>query len=358
MASLFYSMSGEGRGHATRVRAIVDVLRARHKISIFAPGDAYDLLQPAYKDSDVPVTSIPGLRFHYTAKHRLDPPRTIAAAGSYLWGFRRLIGEHVARMKEQRPDLILTDFEPSLPRAAKRCGIPFISINHQHFLIVNDLGMLPIHLQRHAYMMSLVVRSYYQGMARTVVSSFYFPPLKKGFEQVVQTGVILRPSVLATVPSRAGHLVAYLRRFAPDNVMEALRGLKMRVKVYGLGKRPDEEHLRYEEINEERFLADLGSAEALISTAGNQLVGEALYLGKPVFAMPETNNHEQFINAFFLAYEGTGDWEEIERVNTATLDRFLARVDEFRGRIQPERYNGTPAAVNAVEQFLERKKTS
>ncbi|MBI1289803.1 teichoic acid biosynthesis protein [bacterium] len=358
MARIFYSLSGEGRGHATRVRAVVDLLRDRHQITIFAPGDAYDLLGPAYAGTNVTVEQIPGLRFHYTAKHRLDTVATLGMAGRYLTGYHRLKAMLRARIRSEKADLVVTDFEPSLPRAAKECGVPFISLNHQHFLVVNDLSELPGWLRRHAWLMSLVVRSYYTGMARTIVSSFYFPPLRSGFKNVIQTGVILRPSVLTAPRGRSGHLVAYLRKFAPSNVLAALRETKMPVRVYGLGKRPDDGNLHFEEINESRFLADLGTCEALISTAGNQLVGEALYLGKPVYAMPEANNHEQYINAFYLAKERTGDWGELEELDAQRLDGFLARLDEYRSHIEPEKFNGTPLAIKGVEEFLAEKRLS
>jgi uncharacterized protein (TIGR00661 family) len=358
MARIFYSLSGEGRGHATRVRAIVDLLRDRHQVTIFAPGDAHDLLAPAYANSNVTVEKIPGLRFHYTAKHRLDTMATLGMAGRYLTGYHKLKSMLRARIRDEKADLVITDFEPSLPRSARECGVPFISLNHQHFLVVNDLSELPLALRRHAFLMSLVVRSYYSGMARTIVSSFYFPPLKPGFRNVIQTGVILRPSVVTAPRSRDGHLVAYLRKFAPVNVLNALREMKMPVRVYGLGKRPDDGNLHFEEINEARFLADLGTCEALISTAGNQLVGEALYLGKPVYAMPEANNHEQYINAFYLAKERTGDWGELEQLDAPRLGQFLSRLDEYRSHIQPEKFNGTPLAIRGVEEFLAEKQLS
>ncbi|CAN5277105.1 glycosyltransferase family protein [soil metagenome] len=345
-------MSGEGRGHATRVRAIVDALRDRHEIAIFAPGDAYELLAPAYANSEVRVEQIPGLRFFYTPKNRLDFLKTGAMAARYSLRFRSLLKRLTARLREGKPDLIITDFEPSLPRAAKRCGIPFISLNHQHFLIVNDLSALPRDLRRHAAYMALVVRSYYSGMARTIVSSFYFPPLKPQFKHVTQVGVILRPSVANAVRSRRGHYVAYLRKFAPDTVLTALKSLGAPVYVYGLGERASDENLSFKKISEENFVNDLASCEALISTAGNQLVGEALFLGKPVLAMPEHGNHEQFINAFFLREEETGDWLPLEKLDAAALASFISKLPDFRQRIVPEKYNGTPLALDAIEQFL------
>lgn len=352
MATIFYSLSGEGRGHATRVRAIVDALRNDHRMRIYAPGDAHHFLEPLYRNTDVPVTEIPGLRFFYTNEGRLDVPGTAVGNARYLLGFRRLQRYLMDEIAEHQPQVVLTDFEPALPRAARRSSVPFISLNHQHFLIVNDLSMLPVKLRRHAFFMRQVVSRYYRGQSLTIVSSFYFPPLKPQFQNVVQVGVILRPAVLAAKPSRQGHLVAYLRKFSSPAVLRALGECGLPVRVYGLGERPAKGLVEFLPINEQGFLDDLASCEALVCTAGNQLVGEALYLGKPVLAMPERNNQEQYINAFFLEREGTGEWVEMDQIDARVIGKFLARADEYRSRIDREKYHGNSLAIEAIHRFL------
>jgi len=353
MASIFISMSGEGRGHATRMRAIADELRAQHRITIFAPGDAHEIIEPAFRGSDIPVHEIPCLRFFYTPNGRLDTGRTVAGNAKYILGFRGLLRTLRMHIQQGKPDLIITDFEPALPRAARQCGVPYISLNHQHFLVVNDLSGLPAQLRRHAFLMSLVVRRYYSKQARTIVSSFYFPPIKPQYrDRVVQVGVILRPAVVATPRADEGHLVAYLRKFALPNVLDALRGCGRPVRLYGLGAKATDGNIEYREISEAGFLRDLGTCSALVTTAGNQLVGEALYLGKPVLAMPEPNNQEQYINAHFLREEGTGDWIDLDRLTPATLRGFTEKLDEYRSHIVPDKFNGNPLAIKTIEDFL------
>lgn len=78
------------------------------------------------------------------------------------------------------------------------------------------------------------------------------------------------------------------------------------VRMYGLGAQPRRGNLVFRDIDEHRFLEDLATCDAMISTAGNQLVGEALYLAKPVLVLPEARNFEQYINAHFLARSGAG----------------------------------------------------
>ena len=162
-------------------------------------------------------------------------------------------------LRRECPDLVITDFEPSLPRAALRCGIPFISLNHQHFLVANDLSKLPAPLRRSATFMGLIVGAYYSGQAETIVSSFYFPPLKPWYKHVKQIGVLLRPQILGACRERGKHLLAYIRKDAFPNVIEAFRQCGRPVRIYGLGNRPAEGNLDYRPIDDRAFVEDLAT---------------------------------------------------------------------------------------------------
>ncbi len=359
MAKIFMSMAGEGRGHATRIRALVEQLREDHEIALFAPEEAYRMLAPIYEGTDVRIVRIPGLVFHYNPNNRLDFSRTAMGAMRYLGGMAGLVRRLAGEIRRERPDLIVTDFEPALPRAAKRCNVPFVSVNHQHFLLINDLSELPAYLRRHAALMSLVVRAYYGGQAATVVSQFYFPPIKPRWQgRATLAGVLMRPEVLNAQRILGDHVCVYLRKFASENVLNALKTCGREVRIYGLGELPDDENLRFRPISNRRFLKDLASCQALISTAGNQLVGEALYLGKPVLALPEPNNYEQYINAFYLKKSGAGDWTEMETVTPEQVQHFLARLEIFHESIRPERLNGNQAALRVLARQLDARASS
>ncbi len=166
-------------------------------------------------------------------------------------------------------------------------------------------------------------------------------------------GALLRPEILAAPVESRGHLCVYLRKFAPGSLLEALCRSGRRARVYGLGEQPSRGALEFRPVSESGFLEDLASCDALVTTAGNQLVGEALYLRKPVFAMPESGNHEQYINAWFLRQMGAGDWAPLESVRADALGRFLERLDDFRARIRPERQNGNPAALRVIRRLLD-----
>ena len=352
MATLFYSLSGEGRGHATRVRAIVEELRRNHRIVIYAPGQAYDLLQPVYQESDVTVRHIPGLAFHYTRSHRLNPVRTGIKGLSYATRYAALSRRLRSDIERESPDLAITDFEPALPRAARRAGVPFISLDHQHVLLTSDLSSLPMELRWHAFFMAQIVRGFCRGQMQTVVSSFYFPPLKPRAQDVTQIGVLLRSEVLEATPERGNHLVVYLRRFGSPEVFRALEACGCEVRIYGLGDQPSSGRLRFLPIDMHRFVEDLATSRALISTAGNQLIGEALYLEKPVLAMPEHRNHEQRINGHFVQCSGAGLSVGMEQISPVHTRHFMEQCEAFRARINRRQVCGNTAALNIINQYL------
>lgn len=331
---------------------MVEALRNQHEVVLFAPGDAYEMLAARYAGTGVRVYRIPGLHFHYDDRHVLSFWNTTREATGYLWKLPRLISWLELVIRKESPDLIITDFEPALPRAAQRVGVPFISLDHQHFLVANDLTCLPNWMQLPAKAMGLVVQNFYSGQSETILSQFYAPPLRQELSNVTQVGVLLRPEIVQTPPTHGEHLVAYLRRKTCSSVLAVLKEIKRPVHVYGLGELPPQDNVQFYRIDELGFIADLASCHAVICTAGNQLVGEALYLGKPVLAIPESNNFEQFINAWFLRDGGGGDWVDPERITARHIRRFLALHADFTQGFDRHRMNGTPEAVEVISRYL------
>ncbi len=352
MGRVFYSVAGEGRGHATRVRTVVEELRQEHEVVLLAPHVAFEFLDDIYHDSeDVEVRRIPGLQFCYNGR-RVSYFSSIRQSVPYLRQLPELVNSMERMLRDEQPDLIITDFEPALPRAAKRLGLPFLSFDHQHFLTSFDLSSLPLPLWLKAQSIALSINLFYSGQRETIVSSFFTPPLRHGCGNVTSVGVMLRRELQQADPHDERHLLVYLRRFAPPRLMDALRRCGREVSIYGLGELPREGNVRYFEVNETGFLDDLINCHALISNAGNQLVGEALSLKKPVMAIPEEGNFEQSVNAHFLAQTGYGVGHDAASLTDEHLKQFLEQVPEIRERIDPSQVIGNAAALEAIRRYL------
>ncbi|QDU55363.1 glycosyltransferase family protein [Aeoliella mucimassa] len=354
MSTIFYSVMGEGRGHAARARTVVEELRHRHRIVLYSSHDALEFLWKQYENAaDVEVRSIEGLKFHYTEK-RLNLYKTISSGLSLWMRVEKLLEPLVEAIKQEKPDLVISDFEPLVARAAHRTNVPVLSFDHQHFLLAYDLSILPTQLRWWARSMRLAVWMFGIGQQKTMVSAFYSPPLKRGYEDVVQVGPLLRPTIRQRETSDQGFLLSYLRRQTPEATVRKLGSLGLPVRIYGLGKRPPQGNAEFFEVDEHSFTESLVTCKAVVAAAGNQLLGEALYLGKPFFAMPERKHFEQRINACFLKELGGGDWAYVERVEQSQLDAFMANIEMYRENLKgrQEEFDGTPKAVATIEAIL------
>ena len=356
MSKIAISLCGEGRGHATRIGTLIEHLATEHDLLVYTSADAFEMLSRRFaaESPRVRIVEIPGIVFQYTAG-RLDVMRSIAAGLDYQ---ARQLGPLVDRMLGELDgfgaELAVVDFEPALPRAAGRMGIPLVSVDHQHFLLAYDLDALPWTLQWNAWFMSRAVWLYVTEAADTVVSAFFRPPLRRGWEHVVQVGPLLRREIRTATPRDDGFIVSYVRRHTPFSAVEALADCGLPVRVYGLGERERAGNVSFHAIDERRFVEDLAGCRAVVAAAGNQLIGEALHLGKPMLLLPERAHAEQLMNSHFLATMGCGGFALLEEV---TRDRVRSFVDEA-GRFASAlaalagRMDGTPEVLRVISHRL------
>lgn len=356
MARIAISLCGEGRGHATRICTLIERLDPAHQIVVFASGDANDLLRRRFPTDGerIRVAEIPGIMFLYSGG-RLDVMRSVAAGFEYQ---ARTLGPLVDRLmgelEDFGADLVVTDFEPALPRAARRLSIPVASVDHQHFLLSYDLGRLPWSLRTYAWLMGQAVWMMVPQPDDVVVSAFFRPPLRKGWEHVVQVGPLLRPEIAAAHPQDHGFVLSYLRRHTPFEVIATLADCGMPVRVYGLGHREHVGNVSFHSIDERRFVEDLQHCRAVISAAGNQLIGESLHLGKPMLVLPEQAHAEQLMNSHFLTGMQAGTFCPLENVNASVIRGFLEGLDAFLPALSKlqGRLDGTPDVIRVLERRL------
>jgi len=355
MSNIVISLCGEGRGHATRISTLVERLGPGHEMLIYTSADALPFLRTRFGGRpDVRIESMPGIVFEYVGG-RLDVMRSISAGLDYQ---ARQIGPLVERMlrefDEFLPDLAITDFEPVLPRAASRAGVPLVSVDHQHFLLAYDLDALPWTLQWNAWFMSHAVWLYVMEAADTIVSAFFRPPLRRGWEHVVQVGPLLRREIVDAVPRDDGFVLSYLRRHTPFAVIDALSVCGLPVRVYGLGAREPVGDVTFHEVNDSAFGADLAACRCLVAAAGNQLIGESLHFGKPMLVLPERAHSEQLMNAHFLNAMGCGTFTLLEEVTPAGVRAFVADLGRFAAALAAVtgRMDGTADVLRVIERRL------
>ena len=292
-----YGVFGYGRGHATRALTVLPELTSRHDVLLLASADAYDAISPSY-----PVTRLPAMGYVY-GDHgerclRLTFQRNFGLGADLTFG-----GVEMRKLEETlrqfRPDVIISDAEPWLHAVATRLQIPRISFDHFGVLAwcrppVAPTDRLRVLRDVAAY------RAWIGRPDRVIVSSFY--PLPSRHPGVRVIGPLCREEIRQATPTRGDHVLTYFNKGdmqLTPKIDAALRALDVPVHVYGTSRRGADENIVFKAPGNQSFVDDLASCRAVFSTAGNQLVGEAIYLGKPMLVTPE-HTVEQRCNGLAL----------------------------------------------------------
>lgn len=331
-----------------RALAVLPELTRRHDLLILAGGDAYNALAPHY-----PVVRIPNIRFKYTRTGALSNYLTIKHNAGAIMDMRvggpavELIAD---QMKQFDAQVVVTDSEGYTHAAARMLNLPRISFDHFGVLVYGRLKLTGFDRVR-CWGNSVIYRSLYGTPDRVIVSSFFDAPARRHGVRVV--GPIMRDAVQQVEPSWGDHLLVYLsngeHEFIPA-LEQALQGLDLPVRVYGAPKTGRDGHIEYKPIANRPFLEDLASCRAVVSTTGNQLLGEITYFQKPVLGMP-VECLEQRLNAMQIDAMGIGRSIKRTRISTAIINDFLSREHQYRAAFKQRAVSAADEAVEAIEQF-------
>jgi uncharacterized protein (TIGR00661 family) len=315
---------------------------------LLSSGDALHALSPPYR-----VYQLPNLRYEYNAVGQRCLFRTARVhwptISDSVFGGPALDGV-VRALREFAPDVAICDADPFIHHAAARLGIPRISFDHFGILAFCRIAM-PAADRVRAMRDCAAYRMLIGNPERIVVSSFFEAP-------ATRTGVTLVPALVRQEvrnvrPTPGEHLLVYLnngRWQMTPNVEEALRALRMPVVVYGTDRRGDDGYLSFRAPAQQGFIDDLARAIAVFGTAGNQLVAEALHLGKPMLVAPE-NTVEQRTNARAIESMGFGRAVAHSHVTARVIQSFLSEVPERRSTARRFARDGTDEAATALLRF-------
>jgi uncharacterized protein (TIGR00661 family) len=104
------------------------------------------------------------------------------------------------------------------------------------------------------------------------------------------------------------------------------------------------------DFSEEGFVEDLAQARAVVTNGGLSLIGEALYLGKPVYSVPVQHQFEQLMNARYL--EGLGYGLSADVVDPDVLRLFLTENAKYAERVRKHAQDGNTILFSAVDDVL------
>jgi len=344
MARVLYGVMGNTMGHVARALAIASLLPA-HEFHFVGGGRVPEVLRDRY-----PVLEVPVARTVYKRQRAavLGTCRHLAGCVAAAPRVRREIR---ALIEHWQPTVAICDREFFLPPVARAAGLPCFAVDHSHVLQVCRYPVPAAQFPAWA-LGRLEDALFFNRTSHNLVVTFYQPPLKPGGQNELLPPV-LRQAAREIQPRPGDHVFAYQSTPAFPPLLTALRQLARPVIIYGAGTAPGTTgNLTFKPFDPRAILADLASCAYTVTTAGHNLICEALHFGKPLLCLPVAMNFEQFLNAWHVRALGYGDFCANSRPTLATFTRFEARLPEFRAAIAKQFVDGTDQVIRRVNELI------
>lgn len=344
MARILYGVHGTGHGHAMRGLTIARAL-PQHEFLFIANDDAPSVLEGEYE-----VKRLPNLGTAFK-DYKVDFSATLGKALPLLWRRKEYIKDLLKIIEGFKPDVCMTDLEYFVPRAAKICSLPCLTLDHQH-IITCCKHDLPVNMLWDAFIQGLSPRFLFPPTDYNLLISFYAPPVLPAY-RVKIAPPILRDRLLNIKPSDEGHILVYQSNSRDQALINFLRGSTGR-KAYVFGYADENSvsgNVHFRKKSEEEFLDLLAGASYVIQGGSHTLMGEALYMGKPILSIPIEAMVEQRFNAFYLEKLAYGRKARMIDLKPALLQRFEEDLPRFRANINKGDFLGNKTVFDLVDHF-------
>lgn len=352
---ILYGVVGEGMGHAIRSRVILEHLANEgHEVEVMASGRAVAYLRSAFDN----VHAIHGL--HIVSKdNRVQRSETLLSnIKSGHTGIPKNIAAYFELIKRFSPEVVISDFESWTHSFGRLHRLPIISVDNMQIIPRAEHTDAILEGERANFEIARrLVKGKLPFCQHYLITSFFEPPLRKGKTSI--HAPILREEILAAKPRvrRGEHLLVYQTSESNEKLQQVLEALDIECRVYGMRRELKEEavegKLRYRPFSEEGFVDDLVSCRAVVASAGFTLMGEAVYLHKPMLAVPLRDQFEQTINARYLEQQGFG-MEAAQLDDVAVVRSFMDRLDEFEAALADYAQDGNRGLLSALDHQLDR----
>jgi uncharacterized protein (TIGR00661 family) len=351
---ILYGVVGEGMGHATRSRVILDELVRDHEVHIVVSGRAREYLARHF----VNVHRIWGLTINYGGNRVRNLRTVLQNLTGAISGWPANVRAYFDVLSEFHPEVVVSDFESFSYLMGKALRIPVVSLDN--IQVINRCKHDPLLLagQEPAFQLTRsIVEAKLPRCFRYLITTFFFPPVRK--ERTTLIPPVLRPEVLEARSEVGEHLLVYQTATTNRSLPEVLKRLGVPTRIYGMRRDLTEDlvegNLSYRPFSEPRFVEDLRTARAVVAGGGFTLMSEAVYLHKPLLAVPVQGQFEQVLNALYLQQLRYGKYAP--RLTERALVDFLGSLRECDEALSSYTQDGNKSTFDTLrEQLAQAKK--
>jgi len=350
---ILYGVVGEGMGHAMRSRVILEHLVAQdHDVEIMASGRAVEFLSKRFEG----VNKIHGLHMIYE-ENRVRPAKTLwSNVVTGAAGLPKNIAAYFELITSFRPEVVISDFESWTYLYGQTHRLPILSIDNMQ--IINRCTLPKEIVEGHQAEFQLTkafIKSKLPFCNEYFITTFFRPPVRK--ERTRLFPPILRPEILSAKRRDGDHLLVYTTGEGNGAFADALAKTGLECRIYGMRRGIKEEevegNLRFQPFSEDKFIDDLASCRAVIAGGGFTLMGEAVYLRKPMLAVPLARQFEQVLNARYLELEGFGRFAETLE-DPKTIHDFIEAIPACAAKLAGYSQDGNNEIFRAIDEWLDK----
>ncbi len=349
---ILYGVVGEGMGHAIRSRVVIRYLLDQgHTLSVMASGRAVDFLDKHFGS----VKRIHGLHMIYD-EGQVSRSKTLwSNAVTGATGVPRNVAAYFEMLGSFEPDLVVSDFESWTYLYGRTHRLPIVSIDNMQVInrCKHDKKVLAGDKASFRFTRAFI-KAKLPGCNHYVITTFFRPPVRK--KRTTLVAPILRPEILAANRRAGDHILVYQTGEGHQALQRALADTGLECRIYGVRRGIEEEqvegNLRFRPFSEDGFIDDLASARAVVSGGGFTLMGEAVYLHKPMLSVPLKGQFEQVLNARYLEAEGFG--LAAPAVDGAVMRRFLEGLPSFEEALADYDQDGNRQLEATLDGLLDR----
>jgi uncharacterized protein (TIGR00661 family) len=314
---ILYGVVGEGMGHATRSRVVIDhLLTLGHRVGVVASDRGFPFLRDTFAGREgFSIQEIHGLHLDYEDNVLSVGRSLVSNLGEAPQGIVRNIATWLDTvLGSLDPDVVISDFESWAWFYGLNQRLPVISIDNMQ--IINRCSHPKEITRDPSFQVAKAAVKVKLPMAwHYVVTTFFYPEVRK--ERTTLVPPLLRPPILAASREPGEHVLVYQTGTNNPGLVPFLQRLPGTFRVYGLGLEGERGNVSLRPFSEQGFVDDLRTARAAVAGGGFSLMSECVHLGVPLFSVPIDGQYEQELNARYLAQLGYGDWAprfEEERV--------------------------------------------
>ncbi|MGY3089685.1 uncharacterized protein (TIGR00661 family) [Hymenobacter sp. UYAg731] len=345
---ILYGVPGEGLGHATRSKVVIGHLLAQgHEVQVVSSSRAYTMLAAAFPGR---VHEIRGFHLAYNGLAVSKLRTAVLTLRTAPEDLRVNFARYRELLGDFEPEVVVSDFESFSYLFAKLRRLPIVSIDNMQIISRTKLNVAVPKSERENYQVAKsIVRAKLPHSRHYVVTTFFDLPLAK--QRTTLVPPIIRPEILAAAPTNGQHVLVYQSATTQQNLVPLLQQLPdQEFRVYGFNKQESHGNVQLCAFSEAGFIADLASARAVITNGGFSLISEAVFLHKPICAIPIPAQFEQWLNAAEVQQMGYG--RHFEAITADNLRAFIAGLAGFEAALASYQQEGNNVLFAGLDALL------